>query len=97
MAAEFDGHGAEVHLKKQFPTFMKRKLLVEGSSTNEESNEDKTNDDNLTSSQDNPPTWGKRNNPNQDEENSEWGDTPEVQPTRHNSPDRSPHRSGICL
>jgi hypothetical protein len=80
---------------QKFPMFMKQRKL-EGSSTNEESDEDKTNDGQLTSSQDDPPTWGKRNNPTQDEENYEWGDTPAVQLTRHNSHDRNPHRSGIC-
>jgi len=98
---------------QQFPTFVKRKL--EGSSTNNDSDED-TSDDvvNLDTATDkwetaitmqtdaarDPPqtthSWGQRNNPNNDEENSDWGDTPAIPPTHNYSPERNPHRSGIC-
>ncbi len=86
---------------QQFPTFVKRKL--EGSSTNEDSDEDKSDDDHLTPEQESmlanlgkatdkweaaiamqpeaAQSWGQRNNPNQDEANSDWGDTHSGHPT----------------
>ena len=101
---------------QQFPTFMKRKL--EGSSTNDDSDEEKSNNAHLPPEQESMLTntcqatdkweaaiamkpeaaqsWGLRNNPNQEEANSDWGDTPAIQPTTNYSPDRNPHRSGIC-